>query len=154
MIDLAKAGIHPPDEMPFGVAWSTTRTQVRARLRRPSLGRPGRVEPRRLGAAPHGLPGRRTDRSAVDPRDAVLGLPHGPQRLLARPGLSGRGFGKEMRAAVLGFAFDGLGALSAETSAFLDNAASNGVTRSLGYEDNGISSSRPTGSRATPAGSG
>ena len=23
LLDLANAGIHPPDEMPFGVAWST-----------------------------------------------------------------------------------------------------------------------------------
>ena len=42
----------------------------------------------------------------------------------------GRGFGKEMRAAVLAFAFDGLGARRAETEAFADNAASNAVTRS------------------------
>jgi hypothetical protein len=35
----------------------------------------------------------------------------------------GRGLGKEMRAAVLGFAFDGLWRQVAETSAFLDNGA-------------------------------
>ena len=57
----------------------------------------------------------------------------------------GRGFGKEMRAAVLGFAFDGLGARVAETNAFLDNAASNGVSRALGYEENGRGSLAPEG---------
>jgi RimJ/RimL family protein N-acetyltransferase len=57
----------------------------------------------------------------------------------------GRGFGKEMRAAVLGFAFDGLGAQVAESSAFLDNHASNGVSRALGYEENGLSSLAPQG---------
>ena len=44
----------------------------------------------------------------------------------------GLGYGKEMRAAVLSFAFDGLGAQVADTEAFLDNAPSNGVSRSLG----------------------
>jgi RimJ/RimL family protein N-acetyltransferase len=49
----------------------------------------------------------------------------------------GRGTGKEMRAAVLHFAFEGLGARRAETSAYADNHASLGVTRSLGYRDDG-----------------
>lgn len=49
----------------------------------------------------------------------------------------GQGIGKEMRAAVLHLAFAGLGATEAHTSAFEDNPASLGVTRSLGYADNG-----------------
>ncbi|MEJ7584388.1 MAG: GNAT family protein [Acidimicrobiales bacterium] len=49
----------------------------------------------------------------------------------------GRGIGKEMRAAVLHFAFAALGAQRAETDAFVDNPASLAVTRSLGYEPNG-----------------
>jgi RimJ/RimL family protein N-acetyltransferase len=50
----------------------------------------------------------------------------------------GRGIGKRMRLAVLTLAFDGLGAQVAETSAWHDNAASLGVSRSLGYVDNGV----------------
>ena len=57
----------------------------------------------------------------------------------------GRGFGREMRAAVLGLAFDGLGARVAESSAFLDNGASNAVSRGLGYEENGFGSLAPEG---------
>lgn len=49
----------------------------------------------------------------------------------------GRGLGKEMRAAVLHLAFAGLGASSAESDAFADNAGSNGVSLALGYEPNG-----------------
>ncbi|HEX7167917.1 MAG TPA: GNAT family protein [Acidimicrobiales bacterium] len=49
----------------------------------------------------------------------------------------GMGIGKEMRAAVLHFAFEGVGAERAETGAFHDNAPSIGVTRSLGYRPNG-----------------
>ena len=46
---------------------------------------------------------------------------------------------------MLAFAFDGLGARVAETSAFLDNAASNAVSRSIGYEPNGFGSLAPEG---------
>jgi RimJ/RimL family protein N-acetyltransferase len=49
----------------------------------------------------------------------------------------GRGIGREMRAAVLQFAFDSLGAERAVTEAFVDNVASQRVTESLGYLDNG-----------------
>jgi len=50
----------------------------------------------------------------------------------------GRGLGKAMRLAILALAFDGLGAEVAETSAWHDNAASIGVSRALGYVDNGV----------------
>jgi RimJ/RimL family protein N-acetyltransferase len=49
----------------------------------------------------------------------------------------GRGLGKEMRAAILHLAFDGLGAEEATTGGWHDNAASLGVTRHLGYLPNG-----------------
>ena len=46
---------------------------------------------------------------------------------------------------MLGFSFDGLGARFAETSAFLDNAASNAVSRAMGYEENGRGTIAPQG---------
>lgn len=49
----------------------------------------------------------------------------------------GRGLGTEMRAAVLLWAFDDLGADVATTSAWDWNASSLGVSRKLGYEPNG-----------------
>ena len=49
----------------------------------------------------------------------------------------GRGLGTEMRAAVLHLAFEGLGALRAESGAWHDNAPALGVSRNLGYEENG-----------------
>jgi RimJ/RimL family protein N-acetyltransferase len=51
----------------------------------------------------------------------------------------GRGIGVAMRMAVLGLAFDHLGALAAVSSARSDNAASLGVSRNLGYVHNGVS---------------
>ena len=53
------------------------------------------------------------------------------------PEARGRGLGREMRAAVLHLAFAGLGAREATSDAFLDNHASNAVSRSLGYQPNG-----------------
>jgi RimJ/RimL family protein N-acetyltransferase len=50
----------------------------------------------------------------------------------------GIGIGKAMRRAVLTLAFDGLGAEVAETSAWHDNLASIGVSRTLGYVPNGV----------------
>ncbi|HET7311563.1 MAG TPA: GNAT family protein [Mycobacteriales bacterium] len=53
------------------------------------------------------------------------------------PTARGRGLGRVMRAAILQLAFAGLGAEEATSEAFVDNAASNGVSRALGYEENG-----------------
>jgi RimJ/RimL family protein N-acetyltransferase len=49
----------------------------------------------------------------------------------------GRGYGKEMRQAILHLAFDGLGAARAESEAFEDNPASLGVSEAVGYRRNG-----------------
>ena len=51
-----------------------------------------------------------------------------------------------MRAAGLHLAFEGLAAERAESEAFEDNAASIGVSRALGYEQNGTTwGPRPSG---------
>jgi RimJ/RimL family protein N-acetyltransferase len=49
----------------------------------------------------------------------------------------GRGFGKQMRRAVLALAFGPMEAAAAITSAWHDNHASLGVSRALGYRPNG-----------------
>jgi RimJ/RimL family protein N-acetyltransferase len=49
----------------------------------------------------------------------------------------GRGFGKQMRRAVLALAFGQMDAAAAITSAWHDNQASLGVSRALGYRPNG-----------------
>ena len=146
LIDVAKAGIHPPDEMPFGVAWS--------------------VEP--SPTFEHGFVQHHWGMRATWTPEAwtlnllveLDGRPIGSQTIGAKDfaihrivdtgswlgqAFQGRGLGKEMRAAVLAFAFDGLGARVAESAAFLDNAASNGVSRSLGYENNANGSLAPQG---------
>jgi hypothetical protein len=63
-------------------------------------------------------------RPPADRRDVVV----------AGAGARGQGIGVEMRAAVLGLAFDHLGAEVATSGAWETNAGSLGVSRSLGYE--------------------
>lgn len=55
------------------------------------------------------------------------------------PDARGRGWGVQARAAILALAFGELGATAAITSAWHDNGASLGVSRSLGYQPNGVS---------------
>jgi RimJ/RimL family protein N-acetyltransferase len=55
------------------------------------------------------------------------------------PGARGRGYGRQMRGAVLALAFGPLQARAAITSAWHDNHASLGVSRALGYQPNGQS---------------
>jgi RimJ/RimL family protein N-acetyltransferase len=145
-IDLAKAGIHPPDEMPFGVAWSVAPSPAFER---------GFVQ-HHWGMRATWTPEAWTLNLLVE----LEGRPIGTQTLAAKDfavhrtvdtgswlgqAFQGRGFGKEMRSAVLSLAFDGLGARFADSGAFLDNLASSGVSRSLGYADNGRGSLAPQG---------
>lgn len=55
-----------------------------------------------------------------------------------RQDFQGQGLGKEMRSAVVTYAFDWLHAEIAESEAAVWNSSSLGVSRSLGYEANGI----------------
>jgi RimJ/RimL family protein N-acetyltransferase len=50
----------------------------------------------------------------------------------------GRGYGTEMRAAILALALEGLGAERAESGYFEGNTQSAGVSAKLGYVDNGV----------------
>jgi RimJ/RimL family protein N-acetyltransferase len=146
LMTLARTGIHPPDRMPFGVAWSTLpspafeRGFLQYHWSTRATWSPARWVFDLIVVADGVIVGsqgmRGTDfaiHRTVD-TGSWLGQAH-----------QGRGYGKEMRSAILGFAFDGLGAAFAETSAFLDNMPSNAVSRSLGYEENGIGSLAPEG---------
>jgi RimJ/RimL family protein N-acetyltransferase len=146
LLAVAKAGIHPPDEMPFGVAW--TRSEGAA-FDRGFLQHYWRT---RALFAPDGwflnlmveLDGRPIGAQSIGAEAFAIHRTVHTGSWLSQVS-QGLGYGKEMRSAVLGFAFDGLAAEVAETSAFLDNHASNGVSRALGYEENGLGSLAPDG---------
>ncbi len=143
---VANAGIHPPDEMPFGIAWTD----------QPS--------PERERASYHWWMSTRASWTAAEWTLTlgvwVAGRPAGFQDLvgrdyarfrLVRTGswlgreFQGRGIGKLMRQAVLALAFDHLGAEVAESEAFVDNPASNRVSLAVGYEPNGFGRLAPRG---------
>ena len=135
---LAAEGIHDPDSMPFYVPWS--------RAESPELER---------GILQHMW----SRRASLCPEDWGLpfvvveeGEPVGVQLLFAMQfpttrtvetgswlvqRAQGRGVGKEMRAAVLHFAFAGLNAVEAYSASFEDNPASEAVSRANEYEANG-----------------
>jgi RimJ/RimL family protein N-acetyltransferase len=146
LLDLARAGIHPPDEMPFAVAWSTIpspgfeRNFLQHHWRMRSTWSATDWSLNLLTV----LDGRTIGTQTVGAKDFGIHWTVATGSWIGRE-FQGRGYGKEMRAAVLGFAFDGLGARVAETSAFLDNAASNAVSRALGYAENGVGSMAPDG---------
>ena len=144
--DIIERGIHPPGEMPFGIAW----TDLPAARRNVEsyqwwMGSRGRWSAddwtltfgvweagRPVGFQDlrgHDFPRYRTVASG-----SWLGLEF--QR---------RGIGKLMRQAVLALAFDHLGAQVAETEAFIDNPASNQVSLGVGYEPNGYGQLAPRG---------
>jgi RimJ/RimL family protein N-acetyltransferase len=138
LLELADAGIHDPAMMPFTIPWTDVDPprrhreslqwwwSQRARWSPEDWALTGAVF---VGDQPVGI----QDLSAKDfaARRVVstgswLGRAH-----------QGQGLGKEMRAAVLHLAFEGLGAHEAHTRAFADNAPSLGVTRAMGYVENG-----------------
>jgi RimJ/RimL family protein N-acetyltransferase len=146
LMAVAKAGIHPPDVMPFGIAWSTVPSPAWERgFLQHHWGLRARWTPDawqlnlmiELDGAPIGSQSIHAERFSVL-RSVDTGSWLGRE-------FQGKGYGREMRAAVLAFAFDALGARLATTEAFLDNLASAGVSRSLGYEENGRGSLAPEG---------
>ncbi|MGY6502165.1 MAG: GNAT family N-acetyltransferase [Acidimicrobiales bacterium] len=137
--DLAAAGIHDPDAMPFLVPWS--------RAASPALER-GMMQhhwQHRTAWTPESWElslGVFVDGTIVG-NQAVAGRQFAVSRTVSSGSWLGRahqgqGLGTEMRIAVLAFAFDHLGAVRAESGAYVDNERSLRVSRSIGYHDDGM----------------
>ena len=141
LAELAGRGVHQPDERPFLTPWTEGTPNDRAQFV---------------------LSGHWSQLHSWQPTNWRLGLgvflhddkPAGMVTLRARDfqvlrevttgswlGLEhqGRGFGTEARTGLLALAFDHLGASDATTEVFPDNHASQGVSRKLGYQPDGIS---------------
>lgn len=149
---LAADGVHDPAVQPFGVAWTDVGPAERARSvlqyhwSRWAAWTPAdwRLE---LAVVRDGVVVGTQGLSGTDfaiRREVATGS------WLGRA-FQGQGIGTQMRAAVLALAFEGLDARYACSGAFEDNAASLGVSRKLGYADDGIelftSRGRPVVSR-------
>ena len=139
IVDAVLAGIHDPARTPFGVPWTDAPrgTLIRETLRhtwRMRAGiRPGSWD---LGfvVCRNSVPIGMQDLNAID---FSVTRTVGTGSWLSHP-YQGQGYGKEMRSAVLAFAFDYLGAEVAESAAAVWNESSLGVSRSLGYVPNGV----------------
>ncbi len=146
---LAERGVHAPNEMPFAVAWTD------------AAGSPGFVE---SFVAFHE---RAREQWSPDEWSLLLGVwaqgrPAGVQELGAegfarrKTVVTGswlgaefqrRGYGTEMRAAVLELAFSGLGAEAAESGSLEGNISSARVSEKLGYLPSGEAFQSPRGEK-------
>jgi RimJ/RimL family protein N-acetyltransferase len=140
---VAEDGIHDPDFMPFGVAWTDHATEESFLDWHLSALKDWRPYDWRLELVVF-----------LDGRPIGVQAVHGVQFGRTRRGSTGswlgarwqrRGLGTEMRGAILTLLFEGLGGNEAASGAIIGNEASLGVSRKLGYEQVGVSTVAPRG---------
>ena len=147
---LAHAGVHDPAVMPFSVPWSDAAPDARARA---TVQWHWRMRADWTPADWH-------LELVVRERGEVVGTQslHATNFAVTREVGSGswvgrahqaRGVGTRMRQAVLHLAFAGLGARTARSAAFSDNAASLRVSEKLGYVNDGTETHARRGEAAT-----
>jgi len=134
---VAKAGIHDPAFMPFGIAWTDSFDEESFLDWHRSALRDWRPESWRLelvtfaGGQPIGSQALHAERFGST-RRASTGSWLGSE-------WQGRGLGTEMRTAILTLLFDGLRGDEAASGAIVGNHASLGVSLKLGYREEGRS---------------
>jgi len=139
LVDVALSGVHDPARMPFGVPWTDAEPttlahslaqhhwKLRSGASRGSWGVSFTVLHEGTPVGVQELHARRFAARRTVESGSWLALAH-----------QGRGLGTEMRAALLLFSFDHLGAEWAESSAVAWNEPSLRVSAKLGYEVNGV----------------
>lgn len=140
LADLAADGVHDPAFMPFLQPWTDQPPEQRARgTMQYHWGQWAGWSPERWNLELVVVrDGRVVGAQGVGGKDFAVVREVVTGSWLGRK-YQGEGIGTEMRAAVLHLAFAGLGAQVASSGAFTDNAPSLGVSRKLGYVENGIS---------------
>lgn len=139
LTEVAVAGVHDPERMPFANPWTDEEPAVlRRRAYQWHAGARANFGPNRwdlllvafVDGEPAGAQDLRASSFAVT-REAGSGSWLGAS-------FQGRGLGTEMREALLHFVFVGLGADWAVSSAADDNVASNRVSEKCGYVPDGL----------------
>ena len=144
VVEAVLAGIHPADRMPFDSPWTDAEPEQLARD----------FAKYHWHLRTTVQPGTWTLDFVVLHEGRVIGMQDVRAENLARTktvssgswltrAAQGHGFGTEMRAAILLFAFDYLDVEVAESSAATWNASSLGVSRRLGYVDAGVTVVEP-----------
>lgn len=142
---LAQRGIHPPQKMPFAVAWSD-------RIAEPTF--PDEFRAYHSGLLASWKPDSWRIDFLVWEQGALVGAQgisseNFPAERTVETGSwvgaahQGRGIGTEMRAAMLELIFGGLGAVAATSGWLEGNRASARVSEKLGYLETGIREMRP-----------
>ncbi len=138
LIEEALAGVHAPDAMPFSIPWTlqsadelpSRYVEFEATTRRANPTGDFKLEflvlHRGQPVGRQAIIGHDFNRLRSVGSGSWIGLRH-----------QGQGIGTLMRQLVLCLAFDQLGAEIATTEAYIDNGPSNGVSRKLGYRENG-----------------
>jgi RimJ/RimL family protein N-acetyltransferase len=138
LADTAAAGVHDPDFMPFSIPWTDNDPATVARGTIVWYHRAiGRWDPQNWGIpflvfregraiGTQVVSGERFSISREVDSGSWIGRAH-----------QGNGFGTEMRAAILQFAFAGLDAQTARSGSYVGNDASERVSRRLGYRPDG-----------------
>lgn len=149
LAELSANGVHDPDTMPFTTEWTDVASPE---LERSTLQYLWRC---RAEFSPEGW-----DLGlAVSHQGRLVGVQnlsarHFPTMRNAETGSwlgvahQGQGIGKEMRAAMVHFAFECLEAEAVTSGAYLDNMASRRVSETVGYEPNGTTFAMRRGQRA------
>ncbi|MDQ3066568.1 MAG: GNAT family N-acetyltransferase [Actinomycetota bacterium] len=131
LYEVAAAGVHPPEEMPFGVAWTDELTEEAFLAYHHSTRAAWRPESWKIDLGTWvdgilmGVQGIGADAFAKN-RTIATGSWLGSR-------FQGRGVGTEMRTAVVELAFRELRAAAVTSSAFEANPASRRVSEKLGY---------------------
>jgi RimJ/RimL family protein N-acetyltransferase len=138
VVALAAEGIHDADAMPFYVPWTrATSPELERGMLQYFWSQRGALSPARWS-----LPLVVLEQDRPVGIQDVMAEQFGVTRTVETGSwlvqrAQGRGIGKEMRAAALHLAFDGLGATEAYSASFEDNPASAAVSRANGYRANG-----------------
>lgn len=132
---VAQQGVHPPDEMPFLVTWTDNlnspsfvedflgyHNELRARWKPDAWNLELGVWRGAALVGVQGIHAKNFDRERMARSGSWLAQP-----------FQNRGYGTEMRAAMLDLAFTGLAAAAAESGALEGNVASVRVSAKLGY---------------------
>ncbi|HJU36285.1 MAG TPA: GNAT family protein [Gaiellaceae bacterium] len=141
--EVALGGIHPPEFMPFTIAWTDDPGLPEFRAYHEVRRRDWRPEEWHLELGVF-LEGDAVGIQALESRDFAETLTVGTGSWLGRR-FQGRGVGTEMRTAALELAFRGLGAQLARSGAVDGNFASLRVSEKLGYRAVGRGTVAPRG---------
>jgi RimJ/RimL family protein N-acetyltransferase len=150
LAELARAGIHDPDFMPFYTPWSLSPPEEMPRtMAQYHWGQRARFSPAKWGAdLAVFYDGELAGSQGISTEDYLVTRTGETGSWLSRR-YQGKGIGTAMRQVICAFAIDFLDAEQITSAAYTDNPASLAVSRKCGYTENGRELRTRMGERAT-----